>query len=99
MRVLLAGAYGQVGQELIRALSAKIGLNNVVCADLREPPSNVKVNIHEKLDILSKDQLAALCEKHKITEVYCLAALLSATGEKNPLTTEKINMTGLFNCL
>lgn len=80
MKVLLAGAYGQVGQELIRALSARIGSNNVICADLREPPSNVKVNIHETLNILQKNQLTAVCEKHKITEVYCLAALLSATG-------------------
>jgi len=66
MKVLLAGAYGQVGQELIRALSAKIGLNNVVCADLRLPPSNVKVNIHETLDILNKNQLTSVLEKHKI---------------------------------
>lgn len=41
MKVLLIGAYGQVGQELIRALSAKIGLNNVICSDIRQPPSNV----------------------------------------------------------
>lgn len=57
MKVLIAGAYGQVGQELIRAISAKIGIQNVICADLREPPSNVKVAIHEKLDILNKQEL------------------------------------------
>jgi uncharacterized protein YbjT (DUF2867 family) len=46
MKVLIAGAYGQVGQELIRALSSRIGINNVICADIREPPSNVHVSIH-----------------------------------------------------
>jgi uncharacterized protein YbjT (DUF2867 family) len=46
MKVLLAGAYGQVGQELIRALTAKIGASNIVCADIRAPPGNVHVNTH-----------------------------------------------------
>ena len=80
MKVLLAGAYGQVGQELIRALSIKIGPENIVCADLRAPPANVKVRIHEQLDILNKDQLYSIIKKHNITDLYCLAALLSATG-------------------
>lgn len=99
MKVLLAGAYGQVGQEIIRALSAKIGLSNIICADVRPPPSNVKVAVHETLDVLDRATLYSLIDKHKITEVYCLAALLSATGEVNPLRTEQINMTALFNCL
>ena len=43
MKVLIAGAYGQVGQELIRALTPRIGLSNIICADVREPPNNVKV--------------------------------------------------------
>ncbi len=46
MKILLAGAYGQVGQELIRALSFRMPLKNIICADLREPPSNVKVEVH-----------------------------------------------------
>jgi nucleoside-diphosphate-sugar epimerase len=59
----------------------------------------VKVEVHETLDVLSKKQLYELIDKHKINQVYCLAALLSATGEKDPLKTEQINMTALFNCL
>ena len=99
MKILLAGAYGQVGQELIRALSQRVPLSSIVCADLREPPSNVKVQVHETLDVLSRKQLYDLIDKHKINQVYCLAALLSATGEKDPLKTQQINMSALFNCL
>lgn len=99
MKVLLAGAYGQVGQELIRALSARTALSNIICADLRGPPANVKVAVHEQLDVLDRQQLDRIIEKHQVTHVYCLAALLSATGEKDPLRTEQINMTALFNCL
>jgi nucleoside-diphosphate-sugar epimerase len=99
MKVLLAGAYGQVGQELIRALSARNSLSNIICADVREPPANVKVAVHETINILDRQQLDKLIEKHQVKHVYCLAALLSATGEKDPLLTEKINMTALFNCL
>lgn len=99
MKVLLAGAYGQVGQELIRALSTRLPLSSIICADVREPPSNVKVNVHETLDVLDRQQLYQIIEKHKVKQVYCLAALLSATGEKDPLLTEQINMSALFNCL
>lgn len=99
MKVLLAGAYGQVGQELIRALSLTMPLSNIICADLRPPPSNVKIQVHEQLDVLDRKQLYNIIDKHKVQQVYCLAALLSATGEKDPLLTEKINMAALFNCL
>lgn len=50
MKTLLLGAYGQVGQELIMALSKRIGMKNIVCADLKEPPSHLNVQIHEKVD-------------------------------------------------
>jgi nucleoside-diphosphate-sugar epimerase len=99
MKVLLAGAYGQVGQELIRALSTRLPLTSIICADLREPPANVHVAVHETLNVLDRQQLYQLIEKHQVQHVYCLAALLSATGEKDPLRTEQINMTALFNCL
>lgn len=46
MRVLIVGAYGQVGQELIRALKPMIGLENIICADIRLPPQSVKVTHH-----------------------------------------------------
>ncbi len=55
--------------------------------------------VHETLNVLDRSQLYQLIEKHQVKQVYCLAALLSATGEKDPLLTEKINMSALFNCL
>lgn len=99
MKILLAGAYGQVGQELIRALSKRYALSNIICADVREPPSNVKVEVHEHLNVLDRTDLEKIIKKHQVKQVYCLAALLSATGEKDPLKTEQINMNSLFNCL
>jgi dTDP-4-dehydrorhamnose reductase len=80
MKVLLVGAYGQVGQELIRALKPLIGLENIVCADLRLPPESVKVIHHEHLNALDNPHLNYILGKHQITDVYCLAALLSASG-------------------
>ena len=50
MKTLLLGAYGQVGQELMMALSKRIGMQNIVCADIKEPPSHLNVQIHEKVD-------------------------------------------------
>lgn len=97
--ILIVGAYGQVGQELIRALKLKSGIGKIVCADIRQPPSHLSIDIHETIDALDKAALYHLLEKHEITDLYSLAALLSATGEIDPLRTEQINMKGLFNCL
>lgn len=66
---------------------------------MRPPPPNIQVKHHEILDALDRDALFKVLKKHQITELYSLAALLSATGEANPLLTEKINMDALFNCL
>lgn len=87
MRVLIVGAYGQVGQELIRALKPMIGLENIVCADLRLPPASVDIKHHEHLNATDSLHLNYILGKYQITDVYCLAALLSATGEANPLKT------------
>lgn len=67
MKILLAGAYGQVGQELYRALSAIIPANQIVCADVRPPPANIKVQIHETINVLDKKAFDDLLQKHKIT--------------------------------
>lgn len=98
-RILLSGAYGQVGMELFRALSAKHGAENVICSDIKMPPKSLNVIHHEIMDIHNKEHLFDIVRKYQITDLYCLAALLSATGERYPLYTENINMTSLFNCL
>jgi nucleoside-diphosphate-sugar epimerase len=98
-RILISGAYGQVGQELFLVLAKKYGAENIVCTDVRLPPRSLGVVHHESLDILNREQLFDLVKKYKVTDLYGLAALLSATGEHYPLYTEHLNMDSLFNCL
>ena len=98
MRILLTGALGQVGSELIYALSAKYGADSVVATDIREPevPQDVAF---ELLDAQDTPRLEALVKKHRITSIYHLAALLSATGEKKPLFAWDLNMKSLLGVL
>lgn len=97
-KVLVVGACGQIGTELVLALQDLKGKQNVIAADIRDEYSNSNV-IYEKLDILDKELLRFIIEKHDISEVYNLAALLSGTAEKHPDFAWKLNMEGLFNTL
>lgn len=96
-KVLVIGSLGQVGSELVKALQIKYGLNNVVASDVRKAESFE--GIFEVLDVLDKNTLFELIKKYQITEVYNLAALLSATAEKNMDFAWKLNMEGHFNVL
>ncbi len=99
-RVLIIGASGQIGTELVNELRKRIGSENVIASDIREGSEETKSQApYEQLDILDGDRLKEIVEKHKITEIYLLAALLSATAEKNPGFAWKLNMDGLFNVL
>ncbi|MCF8424702.1 MAG: NAD-dependent epimerase/dehydratase family protein [Bacteroidia bacterium] len=97
-KILIIGAGGQIGIELVQELSLLYGSSNVIAADLK-PIEALEVNPFEKLDVLDKDALLGVIKKHKISHVYLLAALLSATGEQNPMFAWKLNMEGLFNVL
>lgn len=97
-KILIIGASGQIGIELVQELSLLYGSSNVIAADLK-PIAVLEVNPFEKLDVLDKDALLSVIKKHKISHVYLLAALLSATGEQNPMFAWKLNMEGLFNVL
>ena len=97
-KILIIGASGQIGIELVQELSLLYGSSNVIAADLK-PIEALEVNPFEKLDVLDKDALLGVIKKHKISHVYLLAALLSATGEQNPMFAWKLNMEGLFNVL
>ena len=99
-KILIIGALGQIGSELTLQLRKERGNDQVVASDVRVPESGEILNgPFEKLDILDKDALLQLCKKHQIDEVYLLAALLSATAEKNPEFAWTLNMDGLFNVL
>ncbi len=97
-KILIIGAGGQIGIELVQELSIHYGSSNVIAADVKPIPA-LELNPFEKLDVLDKDALLNCVKKHGISHVYLLAALLSATGEQNPMFAWKLNMEGLFNVL
>ena len=99
-RILITGALGQIGMELLDALQTKYGSENVIASDIREPEDVDNSGFrYEKLDVLDSELMESIIRDNNINEVYHLAALLSATGEKNPQLCWKINMDGLMNVL
>ena len=97
-KVLIIGAGGQIGLELTEKLSELFGYDNVVASDVKETQLFTK-NPFEKLDALDQKALSGIVKKHCITQIYHLAALLSATGEQNPAFAWKLNMESLFHVL
>lgn len=99
-KILIIGACGQLGTELTLALRAVYGPENVIASDLHcRVPVLAESGPFEKLDVLEIQRLAAIIQKHNITQVYHLAAMLSATGELNPKFAWKLNVNGLLNVL
>ncbi len=99
-KVLVIGASGQIGTELVIELRKQFGSQNIVASDVKsDPPKAAGEGPYEQLDVLDNERLKSVVEKHGITEIYLLAALLSATAEKNPEFAWKLNMEGLFNVL
>jgi nucleoside-diphosphate-sugar epimerase len=99
VKVLVIGAGGQLGSELTQALLKLYGKGNVIATDIKVPEhANVNLDF-EVLDVLKPDQLDNLIRKGCITQIYHLAAVLSATGEKNPKLAWQLNMEGLVNVL
>ncbi|MDB5959277.1 MAG: NAD-dependent epimerase [Massilia sp.] len=97
-RILIIGANGQIGSELVGALARQHGAQNVIASDIGS--SNVYgAERYLQLDVLDKAGLAQLIARENITQVYQLAALLSATGEQAPLKAWTLNMDGLLNIL
>ncbi len=95
--ILIIGANGQIGLELAENLRTIYGENNVVSADLKD--LNNPHGIYERLDVLDKERMYAIIKKYNVTQVYLLAALLSATAEQKPKAAWNLNMEGLFNVL
>ena len=97
-RILVIGANGQIGSELVQALGEKHGADNVIAADIG-PRSLFGARNYETLDVLDEKRLAELVAHHEVTQLYQLAALLSVTGEQAPLKAWTLNMNGLLNVL
>lgn len=99
-KILIIGACGQIGTELTHQLRAIYGNKNVIASDIRKLNHPV-VNdgIFEVVNALDYNQIQHLVEKYQITDVYLMAALLSATAEKNPAFAWDLNMNSLFHVL
>jgi nucleoside-diphosphate-sugar epimerase len=99
-KILVIGASGQIGVELTMALRKKYGNNNVIASDLREENPLLKgTGPYVSLDVMNKEMLHVQVIRQNITQIYLLAAILSATGEKNPNLAWHLNMQGLLNVL
>ncbi|WP_291118718.1 L-threonine 3-dehydrogenase [Flavobacterium sp. UBA6135] len=99
-KILIIGACGQIGTELTLQLRKLYGVENVIASDIRKLNNDV-VNdgIFEVLNALDFNQIEHIIEKYQIEEVYLMAALLSATAEKNPAFAWDLNMNSLFHVL
>ncbi|GMV78137.1 MAG: L-threonine 3-dehydrogenase [Chitinophagaceae bacterium] len=99
-KILVIGASGQIGVELTLALRKQYGNNNVIASDLREQnPLLEGTGPYVSLDVMNKEMLHVQVIRQNITQIYLLAAILSATGEKNPSLAWHLNMQGLLNVL
>ena len=98
--ILVIGACGQLGTELVESLRTIYGDSNVIASDIRQSEHAVfKQGPFENLDILDKNRLSEILTKYQPKQVYHLAALLSATAEAKPKLGWTLNMDGLFNVL
>lgn len=96
-RILVIGSRGQIGTELVEELRKIYGNDQVISSDLKDDDGSDQP--YEKLDVLDKNALLEIIKKHNVKQVYLLAALLSATAEKNPAFAWKLNMESLFHVL
>lgn len=99
-KILVVGACGQIGVELTLALRAIYGEENIIASDLRQEHALLHgTGPYITVDAMSNDSLQTIVRRYGITQIYLLAAVLSATGEKYPLAGWKLNMQSLLNIL
>lgn len=99
-KILIIGACGQIGSELTMKLREIYGNDQVVASDIREgKPELMASGPFEIINAMEFEQVAQAVEKHQIDEVYLMAAMLSATAEKNPAFAWDLNMNSLFHVL
>ena len=98
-RILVLGAGGQIGSELVPYLRSIYGASNVLATDVKHNAVLAEAGPFEALDALDANQYAELVKKYNIDSIFNLVALLSATGEKNPQLAMRINMGALENSL
>jgi nucleoside-diphosphate-sugar epimerase len=99
--MLVTGALGQIGSELVPALRERYGNETVVASDVRmmPPGATASAGPHEHLDCTDLQQLLELVRRHDVGTIYHLAALLSASAEAKPQVAWNVNMASLYNVL
>lgn len=97
-RIMVTGALGQIGSELIVKLREKYGSDSVLAVDYRVPDKDY-AGLFELADVRDREALDRLVTKYKIDTIYHLAAILSAKGESNPQLAFETNILGLYNVL
>jgi len=100
-KILVTGAFGQIGSELVLALREKYGGENVIATGRKTQPSE-KIKESGPVDfvnVLEKDAVFEIVKKYKIDTIYHLAAIISAKGEQNPQLAYQVDLNGVFNIL
>lgn len=99
-KIMITGALGQIGSELTLKLREIYGTDNVVATDIRQNESEAaQSGPFEIVDVTDMNTMVEVAKKHNVDTVMHLAALLSATAEKNPIFAWNLNMGGLMNAL
>jgi nucleoside-diphosphate-sugar epimerase len=98
-KILVIGAGGQLGTELIQGFWKVYGKERIIATDIKEPQGILAQGNFELLDVMKPKQLETLLQKNKFTQLYHLAAVLSASGEKNPKSAWRLNMESLIHVL
>jgi|SRR4051812_20780032 nucleoside-diphosphate-sugar epimerase len=97
-KILIIGSSGQIGTELVHNLRAIHGIENVIASDIKLT-DQAKEGPFDVMDVMDAEGLFTVVKRHNVTQIYLLAALLSATAEKMPKFGWDLNMVGLFNVL
>ncbi|MCX2679616.1 NAD-dependent epimerase/dehydratase family protein [Galbibacter sp. EGI 63066] len=99
-KILITGAGGQLGSELTIALAEEYGADAIIATDINEKAKEkFDYCTFELLDVLDSERMTKLVKDYQVTQIYHLAAILSAVGEKKPLFTWKLNMDSLLHVL
>lgn len=103
-KILVTGAFGQIGSELVPALQQQYGAERIIVSDIRILPSQARRQgeaewNYEQVDVTQSQQILEVVRRHDVETIYHLAALLSAVAEERPHLAWSINMGGLYNVL